>query len=717
VGAALTRREWLLLSLGAAALFALTYLTEPGLFGTIDWVRIHVFYKSYLAEAVRAGRLPLWNPHIGLGRPFLADVDAALFYPPNAAYLLLPAELACALVTTAHLLLAMWGMTRLARALGATAAASLASAFVFVSGAAIVGCFHSGLIHYGAALCYLPLVLYLGVRLQERRSLALLAVLALALGMQLMGGHPQASWLTGYGAAVFLVGRRLERPWRASLAAAALDLACLGAAAVWAIGLAGVTVLPLHELLGQSNREAPTLAFAGSYAMQPSWWATLVVPTDDAFQFLSNAQLYAGAIPLLAGLGGLTLVRDRNARALGLLLLAAAVVAAGNSTPLFSVLYHVVPGLSTMRIPSRASVLIAVALATSAALFVSAPRSPRVVIAIGAAALLAAVAFMLLGPGTGGAGRIVMRAALIAGGAALLVLFPQGAWAGVALLLLTAGDLAFSTAALKRQNRDDPRRPFEAAVAGSLREAGLMAGAPPRVSIPKPYARENAGMAQGWSSYSVYASLNLGRVWTYLHAGLGLPVPLEQNTYPASEIFRRGPFPYASMNLVLGLDPATRQGRRRPQPDPRAYLAYGAQHVPEWRRAVELMRDGHDFHRVALVESPLPLSSLRTPGAAEVTRFLPESVTVRTHGDAPALLVLAEPWYPGWTAAVDGAPAACVPANAWMRAALVPAGEHEVTFRFRSTRLRAGAALSVASLALLGAVLLESRWRRRRRVI
>jgi hypothetical protein len=32
------------------------------------------------------------------------------------------------------------------------------------------------------------------------------AVLALVLGLQLMGGHPQASWLTGFGAAVFLAG-------------------------------------------------------------------------------------------------------------------------------------------------------------------------------------------------------------------------------------------------------------------------------------------------------------------------------------------------------------------------------------------------------------------------------------------------------------------------------------------------------------------------------
>jgi hypothetical protein len=477
-----------------------------------------------------------------------------------------------------------------------------------------------------------------------------------------------------------------------------------------------VTVLPLAELLGQSNRGAPSLAFAASFAMPSYGWATLVVPSEDTYQFLSNAQLYAGVIPLLAGAGGLTLLRDRNARALALLALAAAVIAAGTSTPLFAALYHLVPGLSTMRIPSRASVLIAAALTASAAIFLSAPRDPRRLLVIGAVALAAAVGFVLWWPAFHGVGRVLARAGLVAAGVGLLWLWPRRRWAGILLLLVTAGDLAFATAALKRQNRDDPDRPGEAMVARSLRAAGLMDGPPPRVSIPKPYARENAGMLYGWSSFSVYASLNLGRVWTYLHAGLGLPVPLEQNTYPSSEIFRRGPFPYDSMNLVLGLDPATRQGRMRPRPDPRAYLVNATETVGDWRLAVERMRDGHDFHRVALVEAPLPLGAPRSLEPAEIISFAPEEITVRTRGDAPALLVLAEPWYPGWTATVDGAPVPCLPANAWMRAAPVPAGGHQVTFRFHSTRLRAGAALSLISLALVGATLLESRWRRRRRV-
>jgi len=66
-----------------------------------------------------------------------------------------------------------------------------------------------------------------------------------------------------------------------------------------------------------------------------------------------------------------------------------------------------------------------------------------------------------------------------------------------------------------------------------------------------------------------------------------------------------------------------------------------------------------------------------------------------------ALLVLAEAWYPGWRAKIDGQPAACVPANTWMRGVPVPAGRHEVRLYFRQDYLLPGFLISVTSLGLL----------------
>jgi len=47
-------------------------------------------YKAYAAEVVRQGRLPLWNPYLFMGVPFLANIQSALFYPLNFPLYWLP---------------------------------------------------------------------------------------------------------------------------------------------------------------------------------------------------------------------------------------------------------------------------------------------------------------------------------------------------------------------------------------------------------------------------------------------------------------------------------------------------------------------------------------------------------------------------------------------------------------------------------------------------
>jgi hypothetical protein len=130
---------------------------------------------------------------------------------------------------------------------------------------------------------------------------------------------------------------------------------------------------------------------------------------------------------------------------------------------------------------------------------------------------------------------------------------------------------------------------------------------------------------------------------------------------------------------------------------------------------VEAMTAGHDFHRAPLVETdtalPLfdPTTATPPPGRAEITAFEPERVVLETDASVPSLLVLAEPWYPGWSATVDGSHAECLPANAWMRAVSVPAGRHRVEFRFHSRWLLPGALLGFFTAALIGVLVRRER--------
>jgi hypothetical protein len=225
------------------------------------------------------------------------------------------------------------------------------------------------------------------------------------------------------------------------------------------------------------------------------------------------------------------------------------------------------------------------------------------------------------------------------------------------------------------------------------------------VLVPLSAARYNAGMALGYSSPAGYVGVAPERVWTFIHEAIGVPPPLH-NTGPSPEIFSR-PLPYGTMSLAVGFDRATQRFVMARAPDARAYLAPCAQQVPTWRDAVRLVAAGHDVHRCALLEGGLGPAAPLASGTAVVSAFAPERVTVDVDAAGPALLVLGEAWYPGWQARVDGGRVEAVPVNAWMRAAPVPAGRHQVVFNFRSRLLAAGALVS-ALTALLAVICLRA---------
>lgn len=88
-------------------------------------------------------------------------------------------------------------------------------------------------------------------------------------------------------------------------------------------------------------------------------------------------------------------------------------------------------------------------------------------------------------------------------------------------------------------------------------------------------------------------------------------------------------------------------------------------------------------------------------GEAVITDYQPNRVVVRTECASRAVLVLADAFYPGWTARVDGVETAVMPANGTFRGVVIPAGDHEVEFRYLPKSFLAGAVVSLASAAVV----------------
>jgi hypothetical protein len=239
-------------------------------------------------------------------------------------------------------------------------------------------------------------------------------------------------------------------------------------------------------------------------------------------------------------------------------------------------------------------------------------------------------------------------------------------------------------------------------------------GVPPRLSFNPTDVRENAGMIQGFGGYESYVAPSLYRTWGYLHAAAGVPmsagdfIRLPRSISGNSRLLD-------GMNLVADYDHGSRTLVPRSSHDPRAYVVFATEVVTDWRAAVAEMAARRDFHTRALLEegsSPsFPQTAGTHSGEAAITRFAPERVTVRARADAPAILVLAEAWYPGWGATVGGLRAEVFPVNGWMRGVLVPAGDSEVVFSFHSRFLPAGMGMSVACAILLACVAFGGRGR------
>ncbi len=101
--------------------------------------------------------------------------------------------------------------------------------------------------------------------------------------------------------------------------------------------------------------------------------------------------------------------------------------------------------------------------------------------------------------------------------------------------------------------------------------------------------------------------------------------------------------------------------------------------------------------------------------ALDATRAGAGRWRIRANGAAPALVVVAEAWFPGWTARVDGAPAPVVPADGGLLGVAVDAGEHVITFTYhRPDAANAGRGITAATLLTVAGLAIRGRGRRRR---
>ena len=245
------------------------------------------FFIRFAVSSLLAGEVPLWNPFIFCGTPFLPCAHAALFHPLNLPLLLaLPQPLSVNLILVAHTVVFAVSTAYWARVRGCSPLAAFYAGAAAPLTAAFVPRLFAG--HF-TIICTLSLFPLLGA-LQERlfqgsrKAPILMGVVA---GIMVLGGHFQYCYYAG-----LLLFTRLLLEW--SVVPKQTDR--LG----WAIGMFRRHCVALAIAVGVSAIElghlAEVLPSSARLDSKPSDWLRFFsLPPENLLAFVAPGFLGSGA--------------------------------------------------------------------------------------------------------------------------------------------------------------------------------------------------------------------------------------------------------------------------------------------------------------------------------------------------------------------------------------------------------------------------------------
>jgi hypothetical protein len=696
------------------------------------------------AKAVKAGEWPLWNPHELAGIPLHAAYQSAVLYPPRILHTLLGIPWGA----TAYILLKLYLCGIVAYACGRGLGLGIPAARFYSVAWMLSG--------HNLLWCYWPLpdvsawtpLLLLGVEdLCRGRSRRGMIVLSLGATLTLYGGHPESAFVLGFGTGLYFLARMaMQRPGlgilarRSALALAAWTVAILASAAI---------LLPFLEYMVNSYTFQEKVFHQETYWMPLTSAAAFWVPrffgtfAEGNFWGELDSTRYSTLYPGLAVWFGLAVLlplalkkRIWLPQAVPLTLSAGFCLLVAFQCPPFS-LIEKLPPFHSMRICYFTQFPL-VALPLLAAMGVDGwftARQPMRRLLWLVPCIVAVVLFLtavwkfnsglISALQMDGYIRFQLVVALVLGLVSLVpfVVATRAIWHRLLPAILTvivAADLLFAARGLNpvippawvapetaftRYLQDQPR-PCRVGVGEANIASGLMAV----------YGiSEWLGYGGIYPARIVRFQKHLGeRVWDAIEPACAIQFYAHDPRYqPLFPIEEPGRFELAATLDGLEL-------YRNLRALPHARLVPAVEQVPDESRMLErLANPGLDPSATVLSLTapsydPAPDALAEGPGEARVTRYQTTRVDVEVDARHAAMLVLADAWFPGWRAEIDGQPARVHDAYYVFRGVMVPSGSHTVVFRYDPWTFRVGLAISTGTLllALFGGVLFFARFRR-----
>jgi len=697
----------------------------------------------YLRDALRDGELPLWDPYTGSGSPALANLTCAFLFPPQLIIALLGAT---SFVKNMYLLLIFWTagfatyVVLRQHAMSPLAAFAGGIAFMFSGAVQQAG----PVLFKGQALVMIPVVLALTRWFIDRPTWQRVAILSVIFALIAQASFPPML-LAAFGTATLYVcvtvWKRSDRAMIAKRFAAAAGLS---------LGMSMFLFVPAAVALAHSSHAQRFYAKAASITLRWRAFIELLSPTATGGKFIYvnpvmddyDQLFYMGAIALMVG----TIGALRGRRSAGALWTTCAIAGGLTFMKLFGVppvqWIEYVPGFRTVHFHLYFGVLLDFVIA----LFVAMGLDALMRHEAGDHALAAPIAIVVMcfvgmhgisyedqiwtNPDTW---RWVadwqMVAVFALAGALLTIAMDKVRSARVAralgyLTLLAIFIEGLVNTTFPRQRRFDvfANLPPYVITMQHLPDSGryftwkvLDANLGSSASVRQVDSIYNFHESRIFQLYSTYTQPETGRVFHFLR---------DATVLPPDAVLDRMNVAYVAVRAKVDMsrdieDEAIARGYEPVFEDsyahiyerstmPRTFFS-SAYQVASRDDGLKLVGTA-ERDRIILEERP-PFVS--TPNAAsdapaQIVRSARNHIAVKVRASRAGLVYLADSWFPGWTARVNGRRTPILAANYAYRAVPVAAGESLVEFDYWPTGLTAG--LIVSAIALVATIIT---WRRR----
>jgi hypothetical protein len=306
---------------------------------------------AYLAERLRQGAIPLWDPYLFAGVPFLANSQAGVLYPPTWLDLVGPVSQVYSGLVIGHAWLLSFGVYLLGRqSLRLSPLPATFAAIAVAFGGYSVGMI--GHLNQLEAFALAPFAI-LGVeRAVSHQSWRLAFLAAIPFALAALAGHSQVLYMTALLAGAVGVGRLAQRG--PSLRGLAIGLVQITVGPALGALIAAAQLVPTLELTRQSIRSAG-LSFgdAAAFSLPPTNLLTTLLPTIGQPPKTTEWLGYVGLVTLLLAGYGLFHRHTAEAITLAVLALVGLLLALGQFTPFYQLAFNLLPGVRLFRVPAR----------------------------------------------------------------------------------------------------------------------------------------------------------------------------------------------------------------------------------------------------------------------------------------------------------------------------------------------------------------------------